>query len=479
MKLADLNNRAAKLIDAGQLDEAERVLDQVAAVVDVRPLSAVDWRDLEPAFDEYFYRTHRITLGWHRAQYAETLPHAERAFELEYAIVAAARQTDVRDISPFAYSSGAWGLISLLTRCERFEAAASAFEKVLTDGWFWARSNRKRAAAEAVLMAGVCIYLEHRDPAWLERGRSQMERARGLLSPDRVDLIHNWAIYWTLVGDKRLALELVDRLLCSGRDIEQVLLDPDFSALHGEPRWQADVLGRVMTWKFASEPPGARVFLDGTDTGVDTPGRMRPPPRGRHHIRLVLAGHRDAEQTLEPLDGGLDTSFRLEPSAIADERDRLITEMADDATRVPDARARKQTRAFVGTINRASVRVERATTYGLGGLDITVRGNGTAELRRSPFFPHEQAQTLTVKLDSGPLLDSFIDEAFTELVIAPVPGHPDELYFTIELTGAHGKTHRLGKFSTTQHARFDRLLGLVFVTVARALDAAERAAFTI
>ncbi|MBA3396680.1 MAG: PEGA domain-containing protein [Deltaproteobacteria bacterium] len=479
MKVADLNNQAARLIDAGQLDAAAGVLEQVAAIIDARPRAPVDWRNFEPAFDEYFYRTHRITIGWHREQYAETLPYAERAFELEYAIVAAAKQTDIRGISPFAYSTGAWGLISLLTRCGRFEDAASAFEKVLEDGWFWARSNRKRAAAEDLLMAGVCIYLEHRDPAWLKRGRSQMERARRLLSPDRTGLVYNWAVYWTLVGDKRLALEMVDTLTRHDFGLEKLLADPSFVALHGEPRWQSDVVDRVLTWRFSSEPPGARVFIDGTDTGIDTPGRMRPPPRGRHHIRLVLAGHRDVEQTHEPIAGGFEASFRLEPSHLADERDRLVTEMARDAMRVPDAAARKRTRDFVGKRKHASIRVARATTYGLGGLDVTVHGDGSVLLRRLPFLATEKVQTLTVKLDATPLFETFINEAFTEMVLAPIPGQPDEFYFTIELTGAGGETHTLSKLGSTRHPRFDRLVGLVYMTVGAQLGATERAAFTI
>jgi len=115
--------------------------------------------------------------------------------------------------------------------------------------------------------------------------------------------------------------------------------------------------------------------------------------------------------------------------------------------------------------------VVRDTTYGLSGLTITVHGDGQAELRKQGWGS-EPGYDATVQLDADStagVFDAFVEHAFTEMVIAPHAGIPDELHFTLRLSGAGG-THTLAKFASAEHARFMRLLETVAQIVRRRLD---------
>src|SRR4051794_33348731 len=91
--LAEANNAAGRLIEQGRLDDAERALEGIEGRLRARsPLGIAPDRESDPygyldlAMDEYFYRTHRVAVGWRRERYAEALPHAQRAWALEKAI---------------------------------------------------------------------------------------------------------------------------------------------------------------------------------------------------------------------------------------------------------------------------------------------------------------------------------------------------------------------------------------------------------
>lgn len=57
----------------------------------------------------------------------------------------------------------------------------------------------------------------------------------------------------------------------------------------------AAIRARPAILNVTSEPPGAKIFLDGTDTGKVTPSELEVAP-GDHTIKLTLEGHTDAEE---------------------------------------------------------------------------------------------------------------------------------------------------------------------------------------
>jgi len=426
MKVLDANNEAGRLIAAGKLEEASRLLDEVERELASRAAPSVRADDLDPACDEYFYRVHRVVIGWHRATYAEVLPHAERAWELEHAMMAAVRKAG-GDITSIAFSSGAWAIISVLTRCRRFEDAARFFERVVGDrDWLDARRRHNDSATARLLIAGLCVYFENKEPAWLASGRKIVERAYEAAWPEGAEIAYGFGCYWALVGDADRAFGAIEQALHRGFEAEKLLLDPDFQSLHADARWQVAVLGREI------ETSDRRLSL------VREPEPLVPP--------------RDLEQ------------------------------MRADGKRAPDEAARKKTRSFIGDRRRARVSVARGTTYGLGGLTIAVSGEGTATLHKLPWGERESELTHTVTLserDMHLIFNAVVDDAFTEIVIGRHTGVPDELHFTIELTNDAGVTHRLSKFVSAEHERFDRLVQIVGGVVAGRLSAAERKKLTI
>lgn len=481
--VAPLNNEAAQLIAQGKIDRAEKVLERVRAILAGRAQAVPDVRDLDPALDEYFYRSHRLHLAWLRQLYRDALPHAERAYSLERGMLAAARDAKVDDLAPYAFSMGAWGLISALTRLGRFEDAEKIFAEVVADeDFFRARLRRERASAERVLIAGLCVFFEKRDEGWMKRGRQLVAKAQGLASPDDPELVFGYACFWARLGEVKQACDALEDCLRRGVDPERMLADDDLKPLQENPRFQSVVMDRVFTFKVSSVPTGAQLWIDERGTGLRTPVRMRPPPPGRHLLRLKREGYRDAEHTHEQQKGvGLDLSLRLESLADIAERERLV----EESLRPVDALARTKTRAFLGTgseLRKARITVVRQTTYGLGELRMTVHGDGRALVRHETFSTPSEVFSSSVGLEDDEvraLFDAFVDEAFSQLVIAPHCGVPDELYFTLELANARGEAHRLGKFVQTGHPRFERLVALVHQSIARHLDAATRQRLTV
>lgn len=57
----------------------------------------------------------------------------------------------------------------------------------------------------------------------------------------------------------------------------------------------AAIRARPAVLNITSEPPGAKIFLDGTDTGKVSPSELEVAP-GDHTIKLTLEGHVDAEE---------------------------------------------------------------------------------------------------------------------------------------------------------------------------------------
>jgi hypothetical protein len=140
------------------------------------------------------------------------------------------------------------------------------------------------------------------------------------------------------------------------------------------------------------------------------------------------------------------------------------------------------TDAFLGDIRRASIRVARDTTYGLGGVSIHITGEGAVTIDKQAFGPHEQALDHKLKLppaDVQALFSAFVIADFARLVIPEHFGVPDEPHYSIELTNAAGQTRRASKFVRCEQPAFERLVSLVGATVRRHLDDKLRAKLTI
>lgn len=55
---------------------------------------------------------------------------------------------------------------------------------------------------------------------------------------------------------------------------------------------------------FASEPPGARILIDGEDTGFVTPCRIQLPDRSRSTVEFVVPGYQTATRELSTRSRG-------------------------------------------------------------------------------------------------------------------------------------------------------------------------------
>jgi tetratricopeptide (TPR) repeat protein len=429
--IRELNNRISGLLDQGHLDEAERVLAETAALLAARGPAEVDGDDLEPALDEYFFRVHSVDLRWRQARYAEALPHAERAYALEQALVAAARAQGFtrRELDILAFSAGTWGWISVLTKLGRLDEAEQAFEAYVVDEeLYWARHRHHARSAEQVLIAGLCLYWEGDERR--QQGREILALAERLGAPENPELAYGFACYWALLGEPRPALAALALALRLGIQPRRAREDDDLRSLRGRPEWE-----RLFSRKPAPTP---------------APAPTPEPP-------ATSPGSAD-EQAIE-------------------ER-RLM-----DSRSQPDEAAREKTRTFLGPkIARASILLARHTTYGLGGVHVEVRGDGQVKIAKEAFGPHEKAGTHSLRLEPAAaqgLFMAFIDEAFTEMFLGSAVGVPDELYFELALVNARGKKHALGKFVRTEHARFDALVNRVHEGVAAALDPATRQRLTL
>jgi hypothetical protein len=471
-RVIELNNTASELLSRKDFDGAARILDRTAKILDTRPAATADPANLEPAMDEYFYRCHRAVLGWHRKDYVTALPHAERAYALEREIFAAGRAAGkhtLAELAPFALSTGAWSYISHLTANTHYAQAHRVFAAVVDDREFLeARRLRDTAAVEKILLAGVCVYFEDKSPASFGNGRDTVAKAQRALTPSDPELAYAYACFWARLADGARAIDALALALRNGVGPERAFEDPDFLPWHSDPRFVALVVEPLLTWKLDSLPAGARVFLDGKDTGQKTPARMLPAKPGDHEIRFVLDGHRDQKYPIKQTKGaGLSLNVALESLTLLAEQKK----MALDSAWKPDQATRERTLAFLGPHpqwRQAVITVSRGATYGKGPEFITVRGDGEATWSQTDFAPphRERKKVVTLEVDAvSRLFEAFVAEAFTEIVIAPHTSLPDEPLFTVELCNARGKKKILQKGSGTEHQRFNRLVALVRKTV--------------
>src|SRR5262249_34252426 len=153
-----------------------------------------------------------------------------------------------------------------------------------------ARRERDPAAFDKVLVAGLCAYFENPEgAAAFARGAKTVRRAEDICWSESADLRFWFAVYWVRAGDHERALYALDSAMRRGYDLEKMIVDPELRPLHGEPAFQGGFVERVYRWRIKSTPPGARLWLDGVDTGQVTPAKLRAPKVGVHEIKLVLA----------------------------------------------------------------------------------------------------------------------------------------------------------------------------------------------
>jgi tetratricopeptide (TPR) repeat protein len=470
VKIYALNNEVKKLYDAGDLDGAERKLDEIERLLAARPTGAVTATTLDAANDEWFYLSHRIHVGWSRGAYEATLEQARRMYELERAIFEAKGP---------AYATGAWALISFLTRCGRYEEAEKVFSDFTRDDDFlYERRERNQGFVEKVFTAGLCAHFENPDPANYRRGHAAVQRAQDKGTKDP-QLSYSYGLFWSRAGKIEKAIQTFDSAVRAGYDLEALVADPALDPALREHSWfEGGFVDRVYPWKIKSQPSGARIYMDGVDTGKVTPARFRAPSVGKHTIKLVLVDHLDHEWSTvqEGKNNGLDWTAQL--TSVATQRAR--EEAALDGTRVPDDAAREKTVAFIGKRKRARVTVQRDTTYGLGGLTIVVSGDGHVEFQKlgwgkEPNRKHSQRITDD---DVARIFDALVAQAFSEMNVGSNPGYPDEIFISIKLEGAGG-TYTQGKFGSSPHPRFDMLVAAIVSTVAARVDEPTRKLLTL
>lgn len=409
------------------------------------------------SFGEYKQMTERVVARWKRGEHAEALAEAERAYALE-----------TGELVEHGYGHGAWGLISVYTGLRRFDDARRIFTEVVDNkALFAARVKRDAAATEKIVVAASCIAWESGDFAAQAK---TMRRAFDRRSPESVDLAYAFACFFARIGDAR-AWKALDAALGKGTAIGHVLADADLVGLHGDRRWD-QIVARDRPWKISSTPPGARIFLDDVDTGAITPARVKPRTE-THRVKLVLEGYADDESEITA-SNLLSMDRHLTSLAEIAERQRMI----EDAARMPGAAECAKTRAFLGDVRRARIELSHGATFGLGGLTVVVHGDGRIVMDRSKFKKTDRETHCETRTDPTPLFEAFVAAGFTEMVIANMPGRPDELFFTLVLAGAGGKCQR-GKFVGAPHARFDALMKAVFALAASTLDASQRAALMI
>lgn len=412
------------------------------------------------SFGDYKRMTERVIALWKRGDYAAALADARQAYALE-----------VGELAEHGYSHAAWGLISVLTKLKRFDAARRIFAEAVEDtALFEARVKRDPQTAEKILVAGACIAWDSEDFAAQAKS---MRRAYDRRSADGADLAYAFACYFARIEDHRV-WEALEAAIAKGTPISHVLVDPDLESLHADRRWD-HVVAKDRPWRIDSRPSGARIFLDDVDTGATTPARVKPQ-RETHRVRLVLDDYAEDEVEITA-SNQLSMERTLTPLEQIEKQRRIDAE----AMREPSEASRASTRTFVGDIGRARIELCRHATYGLGSLGIEVRGDGRIKLGRGTFWPKEMPVEHETRADAAAvagLFDAFVAAAFTEIEIADRPALPDELYFDLVLVGKGGKCKR-GKFVGNPHPRFDRLVAAIFDFAVRAVEPTLHKALTL
>ena len=459
--LVDANNAVARLIQERRWNDAERELEQVEALLRTWPKVDVEAParelDLAAALDEFHCTSNRVLIGWHRARYEETLPYARRAWMLEKAIVS--HVAGRRGMEQFMTSIGAWGVISFLSRCGRYEAAARIFSEVLGhDEWFIACRARADGSLDELLLAGVSVFLDSRDRQLLERGRIAVSLAQDRTKSHNTALLHAFADYWSLLDEPDRAFDAIQRAIevC---DYEPARLrdDPMLVPLHPDERWPYWVLGDRFRWIISTTPPGAVVFLNGVSLGF-TPLEIEPPKPGRYRLRVELEGYQAQEELIVAVNEDGRRIHR--PLTVAAVKTPLRPQELAYGTWTPDPAARDRTRTFLGDFRHARAYFDRESAPERGGLSIGIDGDGVAMLRKEASR-NEPKRTARVQLqdeDIERFFNAFVKDAFLDMGFPEVLAPPGTVGVVIELINGTSTKHRVSRYGHPGHDGFDRLI---------------------
>ena len=462
-----LNNQATHAIAAGQHDQAAAILVQVEQLL---RQPAASGHGVDALMCEYFYRCHSMDLDWQRARYGDGLDHALRGVAIEDTLwhACGAEQPD-----QFAFSHASWGLISMLTRCQRPLEAEQVFRDLLDDlPRFQARRRCRRDSLESALLAGLCLFFEHPAAGWFERGLPLVERAEQLLgTPENIELLLGLGSYHARLGNDGRARTWIKRGLEAGVAADRIRDDEDLGPIFKRP-----VRHPGWEWTIQSTPPGAAIWIDDQDTGRQTPALIRVDGPGKHKVRLELAGH-------VPLicDDTPESNWTWGPvleSHAAVEAARIASEQATQPTSADDQRA---TAEFLGsTAQRKQLQLElrRAGSYYLDELRIVIDGRGHGEVRVGNYWHKHRPDHGRVKLD-GAVIDQVCAaieaSGLTGIVIASRPGVPDEISLHITVRNSRGEKLALTSWASGAPPRFRQIFDLGQLIVER-LEPALRTA---
>ena len=156
---------------------------------------------------------------------------AHRAWELEEAIaVVAAGEPES------ALSSGSWAFMSVLTRTGSWIDATEILRAILDDeSRFQARLAQNRAAAEIMLVGGVCAFLENWDDERRARGEPLFRRVVAAVPQPTVASLHYaYACAYALLGEVDAAFASLEHALALGFSAASARTDTDLASLHGD-----------------------------------------------------------------------------------------------------------------------------------------------------------------------------------------------------------------------------------------------------
>ncbi len=238
-----LNNLCAALLEARDRDAARSLLERIRTRIAARGPASLEAMSKELE-DEYFFLTHAVRLAWDEKRYEDALPDARRGYEIERAIQRLAEHEQ-----PFgstrvcpkevAYSKGAWGLISVLTRAKHLdEAVAVAAEVLGNELQMRARLARNKIQAEGLLVAITCLFLDPQTDAMLERSRPHFATMRSLSPNPEASLAYSYACIFARYGEHDAALTWLAHAKKRGYDIATAAQDIDFRSLYEDARFK-------------------------------------------------------------------------------------------------------------------------------------------------------------------------------------------------------------------------------------------------
>lgn len=166
----------------------------------------------------------------------------------------------------------------------------------------------------------------------------------------------------------------------------------------------------------ASSPPGAKVFVDGKDTGITTPARLADLPAGTHKVELQNAGHAPWATQVLVSEGQLVelpvAQLVAAPAPVtADATEEVAA--ADEAAAEDDADdevAPAPTRKLTARQRRIAARRARASRSARSASAATPkRASASRSARVASSSPAANGGTGTLRINTRPWSNVFVD----------------------------------------------------------------------